>query len=65
MNATYTVTFKGFSEKFDEVLAKMLYADIGAYPSRLRMESASVETVPEPAPAKKKAKKKAKRNAKS
>ncbi len=59
MNATYTVTFTGFAEKADEQLAKMLYADIGSYPGRMRMASASVETVPEPA------KKKAKQNAKS
>ena len=44
MNATYVVTFKGFPDKprFASELDKMLRRDIAAYPSRMRMESASV-----------------------
>ena len=42
MNATFTVTFKGFSEKLADALEKMLRDDIAAYPDRVSMVSASV-----------------------
>ena len=43
MNATFTVTFKGFPEKFAAALEKMLRDDIAGYPARMSMVSATVE----------------------
>ena len=43
MNVSYTVTFKGFPEKFNAALEKMLRDDIAFYPKRMSMESATVE----------------------
>ena len=42
MNATFTVTFKGFHEKLAATVEKMLRDDIAAYPDRMSMDSASV-----------------------
>ena len=42
MNVSYTVTFKGFPEKFGAALEKMLRDDIAFYPKRMSMESATV-----------------------
>lgn len=42
MNATYIVTFKGFSEKAADRLEAWLREDIAFYPKRMRMESATV-----------------------
>lgn len=54
MNVSYTVTFKGFPEKASAALEKMLRDDIAAYPSRMSMESATVEEVKGAKPHKKK-----------
>lgn len=64
MDATYIVTFKGFPEKFEAVLERMLRDDIAAYPRRMRMESANVDTPKAGSPKKGKGKKVSK-NAKS
>ena len=42
MNATFTVTFTGFPDKFAARLERMLRDDIAGYPARLSMASASV-----------------------
>ena len=64
MDATYTVTFKGFPEKFIGALEKMLRGDIVFYPKRMQMDSAGVERQEEPArETKTEPKPKAKKNA--
>ncbi len=42
MNATFTVTFKGFPAKLAGVLEQWLRDDIAAYPKRMAMDSATV-----------------------
>ncbi len=42
MNASFTVTFKGFDERAAARLEQMLRDDIAGYPARLSMASATV-----------------------
>ncbi len=42
MDTTFTVTFKGFSEKHADVLERWLRDDVGDYPARMSMDVATV-----------------------
>jgi hypothetical protein len=45
MDATFTVTFKGFPDKFAALLDRWVEEDIAGYPKRMAMDSASVKKV--------------------
>lgn len=45
MKVEYTVTFSGVIPKYEAALDKMVRDDIAGYPSRQRMESATVKRV--------------------
>jgi hypothetical protein len=71
MDATYTVTFKGFPDKFVALLDRWIEEDIAAYPKRMAMDSATVVKQPHAEAARqfrkelKSAAKKGKKNAQS
>ena len=62
MDSIFTVTLRGFDKGAAPKIERMLREHVAEYPCRVSMDSATVETAPEP---KAKAKTKVKRHAQS